>query len=92
MSAPTSAAQAWAVPRYLLHHRHEAHQCGVVYAAFKGHDSTLRRQPTVASCATGGHEIWWTVNATSEADALALLPFFVAERTAATQVSDIAIP
>ena len=92
MSAPTGAAHAWDVPRYVLHHRHEARQCGVVYAAFKGHDSTLRRQATVASCHTGGHEIWWTVDAASEPDALALLPFFVAQRTTATQVSDIEIP
>jgi hypothetical protein len=63
-----------------------------VYAAFKGHDSTLRRQATVASCDTGGHEIWWTVDAASETDALALLPFYVAQRTTATQVSDIEIP
>jgi hypothetical protein len=63
-----------------------------VYAAFKGHDSTLRRQATVASCPSGGHEIWWTVDAASERDALALLPLYVAERTTATQVSDVEIP
>jgi hypothetical protein len=92
MSSRPSAAQAGSVPRYLLHHRHEAHQCGVVFAAFKGHDSILRRQATVASCHCGGHEIWWTVDAASEPDALALLPFYVAQRTTATQVSDVEIP
>ena len=92
MSALPSAAQAGSVPRYLLQHRHEAHQCGVVFAAFKGHDSILRRQTTVASCRSGGHEIWWTVDAASEPDALALLPYYVAQRTTATQVSDIEIP
>ena len=35
--------QAQSVPRYLLQHRHEPHECGVVFAAFKGHDSPLRR-------------------------------------------------
>jgi hypothetical protein len=92
MSAPPSAAQGRPVPRYLLHHRHDAHECGVVYAAFKGHDSPLRRQATVASCRSGGHEIWWTVDATSERAALALLPFFVAQRTTAAKVSDVQIP
>jgi hypothetical protein len=92
MSAQPCAAQAGSVPRYLLQHRHEAHQCGVVFAAFKGHDSTLRRQTTVASCHSGGHEIWWTVDAASEPDALALLPHYVAQRTTATQVSDVEIP
>lgn len=92
MSAQPTAAHAGSVPRYLLQHRHEAHQCGVVFAAFKGHDSILRRQATVASCHSGGHEIWWTVDAASELDALTLLPFYVAQRTTATQVSDIEIP
>lgn len=92
MSVPPSGAQAGSVPRYLLHHRHDAHECGVVFAAFKGHDSILRRQATVASCHSGGHEIWWTVDAAAEPDALALLPFYVARRTTATQVSDIEIP
>lgn len=92
MSAQPSGAQAGSVPRYLLHHRHAAHQCGVVFAAFKGHDSILRRQATVASCHSGGHEIWWTVDAASEPEALALLPFYVAQRTTATQVSDVEIP
>ena len=78
--------------RYLLHHRHDPHECGVAFAAFKGHDSPLRHQATLASCRSGGHEIWWTVQAGSENDALALLPFYVAERTTATRVSEIDIP
>ncbi len=28
--------------RFLLHHRHEAADCGVAFAAFKGHESVLR--------------------------------------------------
>ena len=77
---------------YLLHHRHEPRQCGVVFAAFKGHESPLRRRETLASCRSGGHAIWWTVEADSEDDALALLPFYVAERTMATKVSKVEIP
>ena len=67
-------------------------ECGVVFASFKGHESTLRRRPTLASCVSGGHAIWWTVEAASETDALALLPYYVAERTTAIQVSEVQIP
>jgi hypothetical protein len=78
--------------RYLLHHRHEPQECGVVFASFKGHQSPLRHQSTLASCRSGGHEIWWAVEATGEDDALALLPPYVAARTTATPVSEVPIP
>ena len=78
--------------RFVLHHRHEARECGVVFASFKGHKSPLRRQPTLASCRSGGHANWWTVDAATEADALALLPAYVAERTTAARVSAVDIP
>jgi hypothetical protein len=77
---------------YLLQHRHEPRECGVVFASFKGHQSPLRHQATLASCRSGGHAIWWTVEAGSEADALALLPSYVAARTTATPVSEVEIP
>ena len=80
------------MPRYLLHHRHEPEECGVAFASFRGHGSPLRRQPTLASCRFGGHAIWWTVDAATEQDALALLPFYVAERTTVTSVSEVQIP
>jgi len=77
---------------YLLEHRHEPQECGVVFASFKGHKSPLRHRPTLASCRSGGHAIWWTVEAESEADALRLLPYFVAERTTVARVSEVDIP
>jgi hypothetical protein len=77
---------------YLLHNRHEPHECGIVFAAFRGYQSPLRHRPTLASCRSGGHAIWWTVQAASENDARALLPFYVAERTTATMVSEVEIP
>ena len=77
---------------YLLEHRHEPRECGVVFAAFKGHESPLRHRPTLASCRSGGHAIWWTVDAESEADALRLLPNYVAQRTTVSRVSEIEIP
>ena len=60
-----------------------------MFASFKGHQSPLRHQPTFASCRSGGHAIWWTVEAATEEEALALLPFYVAERTTATRVSEV---
>ena len=78
--------------RYLLHHQHEPRECGVAFAAFKGQQSELRRRPTLASCAFGGHAIWWVVEAASERQALELLPFYLAERATATRVSPVEIP
>ena len=80
------------MPRFLIHHRHEPCECGVVFAAFRGHESPLRRRPTLASCVFGGHAIWWSVEAAGESEALALLPFFVAERSTATKVGEVEIP
>jgi hypothetical protein len=78
--------------RYLLEHRHEPNECGAVFASFKGHKSPLRRQAALASCRSGGHAIWWTVEAGSEEEALGLLPFYVAERTTAASVREVEIP
>ena len=78
--------------RYLLEHRHEPRECGVVFASFKGHASPLRHRATLASCPSGGHAIWWTVDAETEDDALRLLPPYVAKRTTVARVSEIDIP
>jgi hypothetical protein len=77
---------------YLLHHRHRPEECGVVFASFRGHDSPLRHRATIASCRSGGHAIWWTVDAASEDDALRLLPSYVAERTTISRVAEVNIP
>ena len=78
--------------RYLLQHRHESEDCGVVFASFKGHASPLRHRSTLASCRSGGHAIWWTVEAASEEDARRLLPRYVAARTTVSRVSEVHIP
>jgi hypothetical protein len=46
----------------------------------------------LASCRSGGHEIWWTVDAGSEQEALGLLPSYVAQRTTISNVSEVQIP
>ena len=80
------------MPRYLIQHRHEPRECGAVYASFRGHESPLRKQPTLASCAFGGHAIWWVVHASTSEEALDLLPFFAAQRATAIRVGDVDIP
>ena len=78
--------------RFLLHHRHEADECGVVFASFRGHESSLRHRAALATCAFGGHAIFWAVEAADESKALGLLPYFVAERATAIRVSEVTIP
>jgi hypothetical protein len=78
--------------RFLLHHRHEPHECGVVYAAFKASDSPLRHRAAMASCLYGDHQIWWEVKAQAAPEALAHLPPYVAARATATRVAEVHIP
>ena len=80
------------MPRFLIHHQHGPQECGVAYASFKGSGSSVRHLPAIASCAFGGHAIWWTVEAPSEQEALRQLPFFVAQRSTVTPVGDVPIP
>lgn len=80
------------MPRYLLHHRHHADECGAVFASFKGNASPLRHLSALASCLSGDHSIWWTVESECGNDAIALLPRYVGVRTAAVQISDVTIP
>jgi hypothetical protein len=78
--------------RFLLHHSHEARECRVAFAAWKGFESPLRHRVTIGSCLAGGHEIWWKLEAATEQDALAHLPRYLAERTEAIPISDIQVP
>lgn len=77
---------------YLLCHRHTASECAVSFAAWKGFSSPLRRQTVMSSCTTGGHQIWWSVEAPDAATALAFLPGYVAARTEAVEVEGILVP
>ena len=80
------------MPRYLLHHTHRPQDCGTAFTAFAGHDSPLRHRPALGSCRSGGHALWWVVEAPTKDAALALLPFYVARRTTAAAVTEIDIP
>ena len=80
------------MPRFLIHHRHESADCGVVFASFQGFDSPLRHRSTASSCRRGGHEIWWSVEAADAAEALGFLPYYVGRRASVTRIDDIQIP
>ncbi len=80
------------MPSFLLEHRHEPCKCGVAFSAFKGHASPLRHEDAIASCAVGGHAVWWVVEAESPEAALELLPHYVAQRSTVTPIRRIHIP
>ena len=77
---------------FLLHHRHDPEKCGVAFAAFRGDESPLRGTTTLASCASGGHEVWWVVEAASADAARAMLPHYLAERCEVVPVRHTRIP
>jgi len=80
----------------VLCHSHHPDECGILIAAWMGFRSPLRHGRPLGSCATGGatggHRIWWTVEAADRAAALSLLPPYVAERTVAIAVREVPIP
>jgi hypothetical protein len=77
---------------FVLHHRHEPHECAAAFAAWQGFDSPLRHGLVPSTCLAGGHELWWHVSAPNREEALRLLPRFVAERTSAIRVREVQIP
>jgi hypothetical protein len=80
------------MPFFLLHHEHQSHECAAAFAAWQGFDSPLRHGLVPSSCLTGGHGLWWRVEAANRARALELLPRFVAERTTPIHVREVQIP
>ena len=80
------------MPVFLLQHQHAEHECPAAFAAWTGFDSPLRRRPAASTCLTGGHALWWRVEATDRSSALALLPRFLAERTTPIEIREVQIP
>ena len=62
------------------------------FAAWNGFDSPLRHTRAMGSCLTGGHCVWWTVDALDAPAALSLLPPYVAERTEPIEARAVGIP
>jgi hypothetical protein len=80
------------MPKYVLTHRHQPEECAIAIASWKGFVSPLRHGRPFGSCARGGHQIWWTVEAEDEHAALSLLPHYVAHRTVAEEVQEVPLP
>jgi hypothetical protein len=80
------------MPVFVLHHQHAAAECAAAFAAWLGFNSPLRHRRAASTCLTGGHTLWWRVQADDPAAALALLPKFVARRTTPIEVREIEIP
>ena len=77
--------------RYRLQCHHNLPECGFVFTSSTGHASPLRHRATIASCRSGGHAVWWEVEADSEEASLALPPAYVAKHTAVARVSEVEI-
>ena len=92
MSVRARGSRLVAVPLFLLHNRHTAGDCGVVFAAFRGFASPLRHTAALAACRSGGHEVWWRTTAPDEGPALGQLPRYVAAATTATRVEWVDTP
>jgi hypothetical protein len=77
---------------FVLSHRHRPQECRIAVAAWRGFDSPLRGGRPLGSCISGGHGMWWIVQATDTEAALAQLPAYVAERTIAEEVREVPLP
>lgn len=80
------------VPTFVLSNHHLAEECRITFAAWRGFSSPLRGTHALGSCPTGGHRLWWIVQATDASAALAQLPPYVASRTEVESVRELALP
>ena len=80
------------MPLFMLSHRHAPGECDTAFASWRGFESPLRHQLTLASCVEGRHRAWWQVEAPDARAALAQLPPFVAARTEIEAVREVTLP
>lgn len=78
--------------KFRLRHQHAPYECPAAFAAWRGFRSPLRHHAAIGTCALGGHELWWDVEAKSAKTALTLLPPFIAQRTDAIPIEEVQIP
>lgn len=90
--APARGGSETDMTDFLLHHQHEPGECEASFAAWHGFESPLRGSAAPSTCLAGDHQIWWFVQAGGEAEALAQLPRYLAERTEAVRVRAVEIP
>ena len=92
MPAGQPSPHARTMASYLLQHRHEPAECAATFAAWKGFDSPLREGTAWCSCPTGGHHLWFVVDAADRDTALGQIPRYLAERSEAVRVAEVRIP
>jgi hypothetical protein len=80
------------VRTFILSHRHRPDECRIAIAAWRAFDSPLRGGHPYGSCITGGHGVWWIVEAVDAEGALGQLPPYVAARTAVEEVRAVPLP
>ena len=82
MAGGAPAPILYGMPQYLLHHRHDARECLIAFAAWKGHESPLRHRLTLASRARA---VMRSVDrrGRERGGGLGLLPIYLANRTEA---------
>lgn len=79
------------MPRYLLRHSHDAADCEVAFAAWKGFASPLSGTTLLSSCPGGEHDVYAVVTALGPDEALGQLPPWVRSRATATLVRDVRV-
>jgi hypothetical protein len=52
----------------------------------------LRGYVATSTCKWGDHQIWWDLDAVDEAEAISYLPRYIAERSVALRIGEVAIP
>ena len=80
------------MPRFLLHHQHAPDECAAAFAAWRGFESPLRSPLDRLHMPHGRTRPVGHVEATDPAEALELLPRFVARRTHPIQIREVQIP
>lgn len=74
------------MPTFLLEHQHDAADCGVAVAAWRGWTGTPRPLVALRGCAGGDHRGWFVVEAPDGETALRRLPPWVAARSGVVAV------
>ena len=80
------------MPFFLLHHRHAPASARLRSPPGRASRALSVTGWAASTCLAGGHSLWWRVQADDAAEALALLPRFVARRTVPIEIRDVEIP
>ncbi len=80
------------MPTFLLSHHHSPAECARTFAAWRGFASPLRHRDALSTCPSGGHGLWWFVEAPDQDSALGQLPESLGHQTEVIRVARVPIP